>query len=233
MKNKLQTFLVILSEVQNMCMTPYIFVDFIQKWDQSPNLMKNYKCHFESDFFICARGGGMCKWSNVNVKIVQVHFEEGTKISFRILWPCIVSIRWREGTKKMLLIRCFFIKLSVSTCFGHHYAHHQENMTVSYCMRCSAWVCRLWLAVVLWSCNAADNKHRISCILLVLSLHLAFTMHGHKILEPNTLMNIKCALWFSLQFFSETFLILRSIRRPTVTNVHTTSCKVPVLLVTC
>jgi len=46
----------------------------------------------------------------------------------------------------------FIIKLSVSTCFGHHYAHHQENKTVSYRMRCSAWVCRLWLAVVLWSC---------------------------------------------------------------------------------
>jgi len=46
----------------------------------------------------------------------------------------------------------FIIKLSISTCFGHHYAHHQENKTVYYCMRCSAWVCRLWLAVVLWSC---------------------------------------------------------------------------------
>ena len=28
-----------------------------------------------------------------------------------------------------------------------------------------------------------DNKHRISCILLVLSLHLMFTMHGHKNLK--------------------------------------------------
>jgi len=44
------------------------------------------------------------------------------------------------------------IKLSISTYFGHHYAHHQESKTVSYCMRCSAWVCRLWLAVVLWRC---------------------------------------------------------------------------------
>jgi len=26
--------------------------------------------------------------------------------SFRILWPCIVNIRWREGTNKMQLIRC-------------------------------------------------------------------------------------------------------------------------------
>jgi len=46
----------------------------------------------------------------------------------------------------------FIIKLSISTCFRHHYAHHQENKTVFYCMRCSAWVCRLWLAAVLWSC---------------------------------------------------------------------------------
>jgi len=139
----------------------------------------------------------------------------------------------------------FNIKLSISTCFGHHYAHHQENKTVSYCMRCSAWVCRLWLGVVLWSyvvcCvhtvhtahNAApqdhtqpqsihpgrtphavrhglillmmgimvpetcwdrkfDNKHRISCILLVQSIHLMFTMHGHKNLKlsPVTLSRI-------------------------------------------
>ena len=46
----------------------------------------------------------------------------------------------------------FIIKLSVSTCFGHHYAHHQENKTVSYRMLCSARLCRLWLVVVLWSC---------------------------------------------------------------------------------
>jgi len=44
----------------------------------------------------------------------------------------------------------FIIKLSNSTCFRHHYAHHQENKTVSYSMRCSVWVCRLW------SCGAAS-----------------------------------------------------------------------------
>ena len=71
---------------------------------------------------------------------------------FRILWPCIVNIRWRERNQQDATNSMFIIKLSISTCFGHHYAHHQENKTVSYCMRCSAWVCRLWLAVVLWSC---------------------------------------------------------------------------------
>jgi len=59
----------------------------------------------------------------------------------------------------------FIIKFSTSTCLGHHYAHHQENKNVSYCMRCSAWVCRLWLAVVLWSCAlsvCAHSAHRDS-----------------------------------------------------------------------
>ena len=54
----------------------------------------------------------------------------------------------------------FIIKHSVSTCFGHHYAHHQENKTVSYYMRCSAWVCRLWLAVVFWGCVVSCVHHK-------------------------------------------------------------------------
>jgi len=37
---------------------------------------------------------------------------------------------------------------------------HQENKTMSCCMQCSAWVCRLWLAVVLWSCVIS----RVHCV---------------------------------------------------------------------
>jgi len=33
-----------------------------------------------------------------------------------------------------------FIFNNFSTCFGHHYAHHQENKTVCYCMWCAALV---------------------------------------------------------------------------------------------
>jgi len=80
----------------------------------------------------------------------------------------------------------FIIKLSVSTCFGHHYAHHQENKTVSYCMWCSAWVCRLW------SFGAA------SCTVKV-------TAHdGHNdarnILRQSLIINIElfASCWFSL-----------------------------------
>jgi len=36
----------------------------------------------------------------------------------------------------------------ISTCFGHHYAHHQEIKAVYYCIWCSALVV---LSVVVWS----------------------------------------------------------------------------------
>jgi hypothetical protein len=42
---------------------------------------------------------------------------------------------------------------------------------------------------------------------------------------------IKCVFWFCLQLLPQTFLILRSIQRDIVINVHTTSCHIPVMLV--
>jgi len=41
-----------------------------------------------------------------------------------------------------------YYQTSISTCFGHHYAHHQENKTVYYCIWCSALVV---LVMVVWS----------------------------------------------------------------------------------
>jgi hypothetical protein len=46
-----------------------------------------------------------------------------------------------------------------------------------------------------------------------------------------TLSNTKCVFWFSLQLLSETFLILRRIKRDDTINVHRSSCEVPVSLV--
>jgi len=41
----------------------------------------------------------------------------------------------KRGNQQDATNSMFIIKLSISTCFGHHYAHHQENKIVSYCMR--------------------------------------------------------------------------------------------------
>jgi hypothetical protein len=38
--------------------------------------------------------------------------------------------------------------------------------------------------------------------------------------------------WFPLQLLSETFLILRITQRDIITNVHRSSCKVPIIIVT-
>jgi len=41
-----------------------------------------------------------------------------------------------------------YYQTSISTCFGPHYAHHQENKTAYYRIWCSVLVV---LAVVVWS----------------------------------------------------------------------------------
>ena len=44
-------------------------------------------------------------------------------------------------------------------------------------------------------------------------------------------LNIKCMFWFPLQLLSETFLILRRIKRDIIIYVHRSSCQVTVILV--
>jgi len=48
-----------------------------------------------------------------------------------------------------------YLLQSHSTCFGHHYAHHQENKTVYYRVWCSALVV---LDVVMWSWDASQHN---------------------------------------------------------------------------
>ena len=45
------------------------------------------------------------------------------------------------------------------------------------------------------------------------------------------ILNIKYVFWFSVQLLSEMPLILRGVQRDSVTNVHISSYKVPVILV--
>jgi len=65
------------------------------------------------------------------------------------LWFC-KDLHWVKRDKPT---RCnqsdVYYQTSISACFGHHYAHHQENKTVYYRIWCSVLVV---LAVVVWSC---------------------------------------------------------------------------------
>jgi len=63
-----------------------------------------------------------------------------------------VTVHHERMVKREKPTRCnksdIFYQTSAATCFGHHYAHRQENKTVYYCIWCSALVV---LAVVVWS----------------------------------------------------------------------------------
>jgi len=118
-----------------------------------------------------------------------------TVISYQIINQCNnIQKRCVRNVNKLQLVRVksenqqdatnsmFIIKLSISTCFGHHYAHHRENKTVSCCMRCSAWVCRLWFAVVLWSCVVSC----VHCVKVTVRLPNFLSQHVSGIIMPIT-----------------------------------------------
>ena len=48
-------------------------------------------------------------------------------------------------------IRCFLLT-SVSTCFGHHYAHLQENKGPVTAFGVLRWFCWMWLVAVVGRC---------------------------------------------------------------------------------
>ena len=67
--------------------------------------------------------------------------------SFGFLWPCIVSKVWRQKNQQDATIRCLLLT-SVSTCFGHHYAHLQENKEPITAFGVLFWFCWMWLVAV-------------------------------------------------------------------------------------
>jgi hypothetical protein len=69
------------------------------------------------------------------------------------------------------------------------------------------------------------------CIPWNVTLHYNFSTlshKGHDFRKKNAIAHIKCVFWFSVQYLSETFLVLRKIQQHTTAN---SSCKVPVILV--
>ena len=68
--------------------------------------------------------------------------------------------------------------------------------------------------------------YRLACLPL-----LYFSHHLIKVRLSENVFEHKVCLFFSLQFLSEIFLILRRIQQDIVINVHRSLFKVPVILV--
>ena len=75
------------------------------------------------------------------------------RVSFhcRFLWPCIVSKVWREKNQQDATVRCLLLT-SISTCFGHQYAHLQENKEPVTAFGVLFWFCWMWLVAVVGRC---------------------------------------------------------------------------------
>jgi hypothetical protein len=61
-------------------------------------------------------------------------------------------------------------------------------------------------------------------------LHFSTLSHKRYGFWKKKLLNIKFVFFYSLQFLSETFIILRRIQLDITINVHRFSCKVPVIV---
>ena len=69
------------------------------------------------------------------------------------------------------------------------------------------------------------------CYLRSVRLYTIFSTFSHK--QPQFLKNIlntKCVFLFSLEFLSDSFLLLRRTELDIITNVHQSSCTVPLFL---
>ena len=60
-------------------------------------------------------------------------------------------------------IRCLLLTTSVSTCFGHHYAHLQENKGLVTAFGVLFWFCWMWLVVVVGRCLAGCDHYEGFC----------------------------------------------------------------------
>jgi hypothetical protein len=90
------------------------------------------------------------------------------------------------------------------------------------------WVCVCSLSYLAW------NVHAPYCHLWPVRLYNIFPyylIYLYVTIFENSLSNIKCVFWYSLQLLFNTFLILRRNERDMVKNLYWSSCTVPAILV--
>jgi hypothetical protein len=88
-----------------------------------------------------------------------------------VLWRCLIATSartpnnltdvWREKNQQDATIRCSLLT-SVSTCFGHHYAHLQVNKGPVTAFGVF-WFCWMWLVAVVGRCLAGCEYYEGFC----------------------------------------------------------------------
>jgi len=79
--------------------------------------------------------------------------------------------------------------------------------------------------------HAMCMRHIVICGLSGSKYFSTLSHTRHEFRKIKKLLDIECMFSFSLQHLSETVHILRVTEPDTITNVHGSSCKVPVILV--
>ena len=106
------------------------------------------------------------------------------------------------------------------------------NWYRAYMWVSGAWTCACaYVHTALLIQHATRMRHIVTSIVAPRSPPYFSTLSHKRYDFRKKLLNIKCVFWFSLQFFSKTFFILRTIQRDIVTNVKTSSWKLSVSLV--
>jgi hypothetical protein len=83
---------------------------------------------------------------------------------------------------------------------------------------------------VFWKCVSVALPYCIViCALSVSTIFFHIILKTARFPE-NSILNLKCVFWFTIQNLSGIFPVLTRIRQVIIINVHGSSCKVPVIL---
>ena len=164
-------------------------------------------------------------WKQVTRKLLQLKTEKVLRIrrklyedQLRKLWPSSdpsTMIKWKR--------KAIYVKQNFVAC-SHNHCYRGKEIRVTYC-GC------VFVALVM---SMKKRNVVLYCHLWPAPLYHIFPHYLiNGMILGKKLLNTKCLFWFTLQIMmSETFLILRRIHRDIIINLHRSSCKVLVILVT-
>ena len=100
-------------------------------------------------------------WSPLYISF-QIHLRLQVFFFF-FLQSATTYISMKRDDQQDATIRCLLLTTSFSTCFGHHYAHLQENKCLVTAFGVLFWFCWTWLVAVVGRCLAGCEHYEGFC----------------------------------------------------------------------